>query len=336
MTRRLAAQMQVRAPRLLTLAHCPGGAFAYGSRRPRIALDPDLLERLDDKELEGLLAHELAHVARRDGAIGLVVGLVRDVTFFLPALHTAARWLRKEQEESADELASLHTRRPASLASSILKVWDSRHGRLSAPVCATMTPSVALLHRPPVLPWRRGALQRASSAIADRVERLIERPPVASTWRRRAEVVLALGVALTAGTAAVAGPDLLPDEARAFGFGYYALPTPIAPVDSAALQAFRASTTPLEATVAGPATGVTETSACLCVESAAQLFTGEAASGPARAAGWEANGSSRPLWELPAATTTAPSAQQLWGLERNGQHLSFIVVADADGQEAGG
>jgi beta-lactamase regulating signal transducer with metallopeptidase domain len=110
----LAARMNVRRPLLLLLESCPGGAFTIGTRRPVVAVDPVVLHALDDCELEGLIAHELAHIRRRDTLLGLVVGLVRDLAFFLPPLHLAARWLRSEQEESADQFATMHTRRPVA------------------------------------------------------------------------------------------------------------------------------------------------------------------------------------------------------------------------------
>ena len=64
----------------------------------------DLVEQLDTRELEGLLAHELAHIARRDVPLNVAIGVIRDLTFFVPPLHLAARWLRQEQEHAADDL----------------------------------------------------------------------------------------------------------------------------------------------------------------------------------------------------------------------------------------
>lgn len=326
--RRLAATMEVRAPRLSTLPHCPGGAFAFGTRRPRVAIDPELFATLDRKELEGLLAHEIAHLARRDGSLGLAVGLVRDLTFFLPPLHTAVRWLRREQEEGADALACKHTRRPAALASSILKVWDSREGRVGAAVCATMTPAVALV-RQRDLPWRRGPLERASSAIAARVELLIDRPPAVGAWRGRAEVLLALAVAATAGAAAVAGPGLLPLQGDLV-LGYYSLPTPTGQVESPSFATFRASTLPLEmspATAEHAAAATEVCGDCLLVESTAQLFNRDPASAPPRAEGWEADSGYRP-WVGPAQDPQAPSAEPLWGLDRPNAQIGFFLVSD--------
>ncbi len=113
----LAGDLGLRRVRILLLDGCPGGAFTTGSRHPVVVVDPALTSSLDGRELEGLVAHELAHVARRDPLVEVLVGVFADLTFFLPTVSLAARRLRREQEESADELASTATRRPAALAS---------------------------------------------------------------------------------------------------------------------------------------------------------------------------------------------------------------------------
>ena len=121
--RRLSSKLAITAPPLLLVPDCPGGAFTSGTREPVVCIDPVHLETLDDRELEGLIAHELAHISRHDVALNIAIGIIRDLTFFLAPLHLAARWLREEQEHAADDLASDSTGRPAALASSILKVW---------------------------------------------------------------------------------------------------------------------------------------------------------------------------------------------------------------------
>ncbi|MGH3664915.1 MAG: M56 family metallopeptidase, partial [Egibacteraceae bacterium] len=141
----LGARMGAPRVRLLLLSACPGGAFTTGTLRPLVAVDPALVRRLDDCELEGLIAHELAHVTRRDPLLEVLVGVVADLSFFLPTIHVVRGWFHREQEEGADEVAAHHTGRPGALASSILKVWD-RVGPLSPPrgACAVVPPRLAV------------------------------------------------------------------------------------------------------------------------------------------------------------------------------------------------
>ncbi|MEX2420895.1 MAG: M56 family metallopeptidase, partial [Actinomycetota bacterium] len=181
---RLAHRTGIRPPELRLLPRCPGGAFTARVLRPVLVVDPVVVDGLDQRELEGLLAHELAHIRRRDNLLAGVIGVVRDLTFFLPPVHAAARWLRHEREESADELASEVTRRPGALASSILKVWESSSASRHRLACAAV-PS-------------RLALAGGGAMIESRIERLITVADILPLWRRRAELAIAGVVTATA------------------------------------------------------------------------------------------------------------------------------------------
>src|SRR5690606_36400304 len=118
--------------------------------------------------------------------------------FFVPPLNLAYRWLRHEQEHSADDLASESTGRPAALASSILKVWEGRavagRRQIAAMACATMTPATAM----PIGLLRQPSLRGGARQIAERVVRLIERAGPLSLRRQRAEMALAMGAVMLA------------------------------------------------------------------------------------------------------------------------------------------
>jgi heat shock protein HtpX len=129
-------------------------AFATG-RSPNhavIAVTTGLLDRLDGEELEGVLSHELSHVAHRDvlvmtvaGFLGVAAGLVmrwgmflggdrRDgnsvpflviwlgsiVVYFVSFLLT--RVLSRYRELSADRAGAYLTGKPSSLASALTKI----------------------------------------------------------------------------------------------------------------------------------------------------------------------------------------------------------------------
>jgi Zn-dependent protease with chaperone function len=113
MTRRLATALGIAVPRLAVVASCPGGAYVAGARRPVIVLGRDLLDQLDDAELEGVLAHELAHVKRRDNLVAIGLGALRDLVFFVPGGGWAVRQLHRERELAADQVAVGVTDRPA-------------------------------------------------------------------------------------------------------------------------------------------------------------------------------------------------------------------------------
>ena len=70
--------------------------------RPLIVL-PSRLDELEDEEMEAILAHECAHVARRDNLIGVGEAIVESLFFFHPLLWIARRELARYREQACDE-----------------------------------------------------------------------------------------------------------------------------------------------------------------------------------------------------------------------------------------
>ncbi|GHO82552.1 M56 family metallopeptidase [Dictyobacter formicarum] len=124
--RALARQLGVSAPRVLLYPSLAPIAFTYGFLRPTIVLSRWMVETLDTQELETVLAHELAHHARCDHLLTWWALLLRDAFCYLPTSHLAYQQLRYEQELACDDLATLVTRQPLSLASALTKVWLHR------------------------------------------------------------------------------------------------------------------------------------------------------------------------------------------------------------------
>lgn len=268
-----------RVPRVVLLPACPGGGFACGVLRPVIAVDPGLVGALDDREVEGLLAHELAHVRRRDPAVQLGVAVFRDLTFFLPTLGLPARWLRHEQEESADAAAARVTSRPGALASGIVKAFERGHTAAPRTACAAVPAGALRLAGPgsSVLP-RRQSRERAR-IVRRRVERLLGDLGPISRQRRLLEMGIALTV-LAAGTAAALAVPGWVAEAWVHSVGVEVIP-PVAaePAEPAVLSTFRdlAARSATSGVIAEePVPGLDE-ECHPCVETGAQLRTGQAA-----------------------------------------------------------
>ena len=71
--------------------------------RPMIILPADGCSSLDDDELESLLCHECAHVARRDNLIGVAEAIVCSVFWFNPLVWLAHRRIASAREAACDE-----------------------------------------------------------------------------------------------------------------------------------------------------------------------------------------------------------------------------------------
>lgn len=113
-----------RTPRVLVLPPGTSGAFAVGSRTPKILISRDLLVGLKGDELEAILAHEMAHIASRDIQVVLVAGLLRDMVAWNPLAHVAFRRLGSDREFEADRRAAELTGKPLAVASSLVRVCE--------------------------------------------------------------------------------------------------------------------------------------------------------------------------------------------------------------------
>jgi Zn-dependent protease with chaperone function len=185
---RLARALGIAPPRVLVVDGLIGGAAVLGVRDPLLLIDTATLDLLDDGELEGVLAHELAHVARRDNLVSWSASIVRDVAFFVPGASWAVRAMHREREAAADHDAVSVTGRPAALASGLLRVVEHAAGTRRVPHgCAALVPA---------------------SSVADRV-RILLRDEQPSPREHRVELALAAAVSLVAVAAAVVIPSLL-------------------------------------------------------------------------------------------------------------------------------
>ena len=123
LTESLAQRLNAPYPRVLLCVGNRPLALTYGLFRPTVLLSTWMLEALDRRELEAVLAHELEHIARRDYLVTWLATILRDAFFYLPTSRIAYRQLQGEKELACDDLVVSATRRPLALASALAKVW---------------------------------------------------------------------------------------------------------------------------------------------------------------------------------------------------------------------
>ncbi|MCG5212218.1 zinc metalloprotease HtpX [Streptosporangium sp. KLBMP 9127] len=154
---RLCAMADMPKPRVAIADSDVPNAFATGHSQKKsvVCATTGLLRRLEPEELEGVLAHEMSHVAHRDVVvmtiasflgivaglmtkfalysglgrgrddrggppIGLIILLVSGLVYVISFLLTRA--LSRYRELAADRAAALLTQRPSALASALTKV----------------------------------------------------------------------------------------------------------------------------------------------------------------------------------------------------------------------
>ena len=173
--------------RLRVVSGLPNPAFTVGWFRPMIYVAAELAEWLTPDELAAVLAHERAHLVRRDPLRLSVLRFLGRTLFWLPALHRLAADAADDAEVTADDAAAAG--RPLVLASAILALahWRTPPALVRASVGISTGFSVGF--------YRPDLLDRRIRRLAG------EEPPVTSHVTRRSIVgaALALGLVWTSG-----------------------------------------------------------------------------------------------------------------------------------------
>jgi Zn-dependent protease with chaperone function len=121
----LAAAAGLRhSPTVLMMVGGGIGPFTVGVRNARIVLSEEVVATLTDAELEGVLAHEIAHIKMYDFGLVIAASILRDFTAWNPMAHFSYRGLLRDREYEADKRAVAITGKPLAIASGLLKVRD--------------------------------------------------------------------------------------------------------------------------------------------------------------------------------------------------------------------
>jgi heat shock protein HtpX len=126
MVERLAQRADIPMPRVYVCPHDAPNAFATG-RNPRhaaVAVTNGALQILDRDELEGVMAHELAHIKNRDTLISAVAATIAGI---FSMLAQSAMWIGMgNNREGANPLAGLAMILLGALGAALIKMAISR------------------------------------------------------------------------------------------------------------------------------------------------------------------------------------------------------------------
>ena len=112
-------------PVQLAVVDDPVPAAVLGFRRPMIVVPRALLDALTDADIDQVVAHEHAHVERRDDWASLLQRIVAVPVGWHPAVWLIGRWIRRERELAADERVALRTGAPRAYARCLARVAEA-------------------------------------------------------------------------------------------------------------------------------------------------------------------------------------------------------------------
>jgi len=154
-------------------------AFVMGVRSPVVVLSTGLVTRLGDREVEAILAHELAHVRRLDHLGRWIATVFRDIMAWNPFVLLWYNRLVAEQEMACDEYAARLVGYLVLVASALVE----------AAACWHLPHQIAI---GPLPAWQAGG-RRDVQRLSERVDRLAESiavPRPRSWWLASVAIVL--------------------------------------------------------------------------------------------------------------------------------------------------
>ena len=117
---RNSAGIQVPIRLLLSSAGMEPGIF--GIIRPVLLWPAGLSDRLEDAQIEAIMAHEVEHVRRHDNLTSAIHSFVEAIFWFHPLVRWMSTQMSEERERACDERVLAQSARPEAYAESILRV----------------------------------------------------------------------------------------------------------------------------------------------------------------------------------------------------------------------
>jgi TonB family protein len=123
--RRLAVQLGAESVRFRVSSRV-ASSLVFGWLKPIVVLPAAALGRLTEAEVEALLAHELAHVIRRDFLVNLLQTVAECVLFYHPLVWWVSARMRDERELCCDDIAVAVCRDEVLYSKALLRLEELR------------------------------------------------------------------------------------------------------------------------------------------------------------------------------------------------------------------
>jgi beta-lactamase regulating signal transducer with metallopeptidase domain len=129
----LAAKLKIRRKVDAFFSPLVKGPLTLGSIKPVILFPISAFTGLSTKEIEAILAHELAHVLRHDYFFNILQSMMEILFFYHPAVWIISAQIRAERENSCDNIAVSLTGDKVAYAKAIAsaEIFRMEHERLA-------------------------------------------------------------------------------------------------------------------------------------------------------------------------------------------------------------
>ncbi len=119
-----------------------------GHLKPLILIPVGTINLLTEEEVEAILAHELAHIIRRDFSMNIFFTLIEILFYYHPGVWLMAATIRSEREHCCDDLALFLCKNPLAYARALYKL-EAAHkaARLPGLALSFSSQKNQLLHR---------------------------------------------------------------------------------------------------------------------------------------------------------------------------------------------
>lgn len=174
----LTTRLRVARPVRLFESSLAEAPVLIGHLRPVILLPVGLLAGLPAAQVEAILAHELAHIVRRDYLVNLLQTFIEGLLFYHPAVWWMTRVIRAERENCCDDVA--------------VAISGDARGYAAALAALEVNRTTA----------REMALAATGANLMNRIRRILKTPELSRSDWAPLTSALALTLVLAAGLAA--------------------------------------------------------------------------------------------------------------------------------------
>ncbi|MBT6995730.1 zinc metalloprotease HtpX [Candidatus Woesearchaeota archaeon] len=128
MVKDISTRASIKKPKIYIINSSSPNAFATGrnDKKASIAVTTGLLEKLDRRELKGVLAHEIAHIKNKDLLISTVSVILASAIAYLAVMARWAMIFGNSRDEEGSILEIIVLSIVAPIAASILRLAISR------------------------------------------------------------------------------------------------------------------------------------------------------------------------------------------------------------------